>query len=835
MRRVSTIHKLTLLLAFLSTLPAFLMVVRGVRQKHTAQTENRIASCQQLALGAALNLRDQDYIAIGTLVDEFVASHLDVRVRLVRFDGLVVHQTHETFGSVEEVFQPPESSGDIRIPLNRNGRQWGTLQAVYVNPQLAAQLWTYGRPLLATFLMNMFSFGLLLRRALTALDTGKAVPKRVRNTLDTIAGGVVILDCKRRIVMANEAFQKSLDSVADEVLGKSLDKFGFADDANCSLPWDAALDSRERQAGATIFRRVPGAEPKCFVVNATPIFGAQEKLAGTLVSFEDVTVLEQQKQTLIQAMSELETSKDEIRRQNLRLQELASRDALTGTFNRRSLFEQFEKLWGRRDEDRLACIMLDVDHFKKLNDNHGHAVGDQVLRDVARTIRDNVQEPGFVGRYGGEEFCVILPDVSAEQASEVGEQIRQAIESNLARPYQVTASFGVSGSELGAVSYQSMLEQADQALYHAKDNGRNAVSTWHANLESAVDNLPPALSAEPPKEDQPISYHAVASLHAALAYRDADTALHSQRVAELAVSMGRGIMSVGELYVLEIAGILHDIGKVGVPDSILLKPGKLTEEEWRVMEAHARMGVEIVDSSFDSPQLSDIVKFHHYRFDGTNTPEGGPVGKDIPLGARIVCIVDAFDAMVSNRVYRKGRPVEQAFEELRRCAGTQFDPDLVERFIDLKTGWRPDSRYFQSDFDDRLAVSVGHLTERTLYAYESRDREALRSVLAQLEWTGQQCDLPAVSHLSARLRECVETDQTEVWEDCLPILQDLLEMCMTVQRAHIREVASRPQLTENCPQQAYYSTARSWELETVSTTPDDGDPESTTAELDSAT
>ncbi|MEZ6135349.1 MAG: HD domain-containing protein [Pirellulaceae bacterium] len=135
----------------------------------------------------------------------------------------------------------------------------------------------------------------------------------------------------------------------------------------------------------------------------------------------------------------------------------------------------------------------------------------------------------------------------------------------------------------------------------------------------------------------------------------------------MSVSLGRGLMSVSQLYVLEISALLHDIGKIGVPDSILLKPGKLDAEEWKVMEAHARMGVEIVESSFDSQPLSDIVCFHHYRHDGTNTPAGGPIGKDIPVGARIVCIVDAYDAMVSNRVYRKGRPPEAAFEELRRC------------------------------------------------------------------------------------------------------------------------------------------------------------------------
>lgn len=819
MRRLSTTYRLTLLLALLSTVPMFVLVFRRAEQGFNAACATHVAESQQLALACALNLRDRDYVAIEALIDSFSQSANATSVRLVRFDGLIVHQNGFPPPDRYNLDFAPKSAADIRIPLNRDGRQWGTLQTVYPENTVLSQLSAMVRPLLTTFCLNLFTFGLLLRRSLAVLDAGKAVPKRVRNTLDTIVGGVVILDGKRRIVMANEAFQKSIDCEIDEILGKELREFGFAISDGAKMPWDVAMDTKERQVGATLHLQQTDDEARSFVVNATPVLDANDSLAGILVSFEDVTVLERQKQNLISAMSELETSKDEIRQQNLRLQELASRDALTGVFNRRALFERFEKLWTERSGGSLGCIMLDVDHFKKLNDGYGHAVGDQVLRDVARIIQENVVEPGFVGRYGGEEFCVVLPATDSATSAAIGEQIRAAIEAALAEPYHVTASFGVSGVELGAANFQAMLEQADQALYHAKDSGRNAVVVWDEDLVAAEQTADSARASQVDSakakqtDEQPISYHAVASLHAALAYRDADTALHSQRVAELAVALGRGMMSVGELYVLEIAGILHDIGKVGVPDSILLKPGKLDDEEWKVMEAHARMGVEIVESSFDSTQLSDIVRFHHYRYDGTNTPPGAPIGKDIPLGARIVCIVDAFDAMVSNRVYRKGRPAEQAFEELRRCAGTQFDPDLVERFVELKTGWRADSRYLNSDFDDRVAVSIGHLTERTLFAFEAREEDSLISALLQLENTAKKCELTAVAHLSGRLREFVTQENSEDWDEALSILQDLLEMCMTVQRAHIRGVAARPQITENCPQQAFYTTARTWDQE----------------------
>lgn len=813
MRRLSTTYKLTLLLALLSTVPMVAHVFNGARQELQERMSARMASCQQLALSCALHLRDKDYSAIKSLLAAYADRSQSRRVRLVRFDGLVVQDLGVAF---EERFQlnvAPESANDIRIPISRAGRAWGTLQIVYPQENAYQQIFPMARACVTTFFLNLFMFGILLRRALAVIDTGKAVPKRVRNTLDTIAGGVVILDGKRRIVMANEAFQKSSGMAIEDLLGKPLTEIEFINDEDGALPWDEAIDHQERQAGVTIYLRRPESEERCFVVNATPIFDSKDELAGVLVSFEDVTTLEQQRQSLVRAMSELEASKEKIRKQNVKLQELASKDGLTGLFNRRSLFEQFERLWEDRENNPLNCIMLDVDHFKKLNDNYGHAVGDDVLRNVARTLQECTMEPAFVGRYGGEEFCVVLPGMSVAEAVSIGETIRRSVEENLAEPYHVTASFGVSGTELGASNYQDMLEQADQALYHAKDGGRNAVCCWSAELaaeEPSAESEVQLPTTGRISSDQPISYHAVASLHAALAYRDADTALHSQRVAELAVALGRDLMSVGELYILEIAGTLHDIGKVGVPDAILLKPGKLTEEEWHVMNAHARMGVEIVDSSFDSQELSDIIRYHHYRYDGAGTPAGEPVGEDIPLGARILTIVDAFDAMVSNRVYRKGRSAEEAFAELQRCAGTQFDPDLVERFIGLKTGWRVDSRFFQNDFDDKLAISIGHLTERTLHAFEARERSSLENALLQLERTAAQSELPAISHLSEELRLAVAEEASDEWQEFLPILQNLLEMSMSVQRAHIRGVASRPQVTEDCPQQSYYSLAREW-------------------------
>ncbi len=803
MRRLSVTSKLTVLLALLSALPlltvGFGETSPAVAEKLTAQ---RIALCEEVAIGCSFHLRRQDQTAMERQISQFAERTPAMKsIRLARFDGIVIKSVGNHAQHWHLKPDEPSDYTNVRVPIIRNNRQWGYLEVAFEEVQWS---WSEWSTIFMVVGINLTSFGALLRRTLSNTNAGSAIPRRVRNTLDTLAGGVVIVDGNKKIVLANETFQKSCNLDRVKLVGKSLDKFEWRF-ASGRAPWDEAIGTRARCSGETVYLIDANGQERCFVVNATPVFDSAEKLAGALVSFEDVTTLEQQKLRLMQAVTEIEKSRELIHEQNIRLQELAWKDALTGAWNRRSLFEQLENAWNAfvNEGKPLHCAMLDVDHFKKLNDNHGHAAGDQVLKDVARVITSAVGSAGVVGRYGGEEFCIIMPHPSLDDATALTERVRQAIEEQLADPYHVTASFGVSSASFGADTFQTMLEQADQALYGAKHGGRNCVKCWSHELSQELEAAQTARAAKlriRSDIDQPISYHAVTSLHAALAYRDADTAMHSQRVAEMSVALARGMVPISELYVLEIGGLLHDIGKIGVPDAVLLHPGRLNEDQWKVMDAHARMGVEIIESSFTSKSLSDIVRYHHYRYDGSRTPEGGPIGDQIPLGARIVCIVDAFDAMVSDRVYRKGRPVEEAFAELKRCAGTQFDPKLVERFIDLKVGWRLDSRYCYSEGVDRSAVRIGHLTERMLNAFDTQDASAFGEALKHLQAVAEKNDYPAIAHLAKQLAGCVSERDQSSWAQAMPILQDMIDICLTVQRAHVRDVAARPRLVDHCPQ-----------------------------------
>ena len=300
--------------------------------------------------------------------------------------------------------------------------------------------------------------------------------------------------------------------------------------------------------------------------------------------------------------------------------------------------------------------------------------------------------------------------------------------------------------------------------------------TWPSTLPIIATTIPTSVDLE---DNASIPYPAVASLLSALAYRDAATAAHSTRVAELCVATASGLLSVKDTYVLEVGALLHDIGKIGVPDAILLKPGPLTREEWETMELHDRIGVEIVEASFSNSQLVDIMRYHHATYGGSPDAPHFPKGEDIPVGARIVTIADSYDAMVSDRVYRKGRPQEEAFKELRRCAGTQFDPELVERFIEVVEDHKPIHVPVESR---QIALQVGLQIERLAEAIDDRDGPSIRSLAARLETTAARGGISEIESVAAEIKQAAaeETDLLSL----LQMVEQLMSLCRSSQKIH---------------------------------------------------
>ncbi len=235
-----------------------------------------------------------------------------------------------------------------------------------------------------------------------------------------------------------------------------------------------------------------------------------------------------------------------------------------------------------------------------------------------------------------------------------------------------------------------------------------------------------------------------------------------------------------DCYILENAALLHDIGKIGVPDSILLKPGRLTDDEWKVMRSHDRIGQEIIRSTFACEELASIVESHGVPF-----AKGGP---ELPLGARILAIADSFDSMVTDRVYRSGRSVEEALDELKNCAGEQFDPEIVDLFISTYHARKQDRTADRSVVNKKIALRLGMQIESLARALDEQDIVGLADSTVDLLDTTAACQLEEIAALASQLN-AVATPGAE-WTDCLALTLELLDCCRRAQRVHLESCVS---------------------------------------------
>jgi diguanylate cyclase (GGDEF)-like protein/putative nucleotidyltransferase with HDIG domain/PAS domain S-box-containing protein len=685
------------------------------------------------------------------------------------------------------------------VPITAGESVWGTVE-VRFTPLAAAGLFGFiDSPLakLSAFVgvASVVVFFFYLRKMLQHLDPSKVIPDRVRAALDTLAEGLLVLDRDERIVLANQAFAKHLGQPAQDLQGTHVDRLPWAQldetgDSQPQFPWANAISDGEARTGVMLGLRPNESEQRMFMVNSSPIVCDDGQCRGVLASFGDVTLLKKKQAELVGMLETLKKSREEIRRQNEELQILATRDPLTSCLNRRSFLAQFETEWAsaQRYAHPLSCVMLDIDHFKSINDEFGHSVGDQVLQKVAAALRTTVRDGDLVCRYGGEEFCILLPHLDKDGARAAAERYRKAVATVRAHHRSITISLGVSAISLDAHTLQELLDQADKSLYIAKRSGRNRVVSWDEVPEDVeIDETKGSRTrpVEEPNFESSIPFHAVTALISALSYRDSATAEHSRRVGDLCVATANGLMSLSDAYVLEIAALLHDIGKIGVPDSILLKPGALTAEEWKTMHFHDRIGVEIIRSTFASDKLTLIIMNHHARYDGAGAEQNLPAGDDIPLGARILMIADAFDAMVSDRVYRKGRSQAAAFAELRRCAGKQFDGKLVERFIETVKS-RDENRVTEVPaVSKQTALRIGMEIERLARSLDNHDISGLGALASRLKATATKSGVAPVAELAARLEHLAANDPDLA--ALVRITNDLMAVCRSTQKAYLKD------------------------------------------------
>src|SRR5450755_1284989 len=378
----------------------------------------------------------------------------------------------------------------------------------------------------------------------------------------------------------------------------------------------------------------------------------------------------------------------------LRTKQAALTDPLTGLPNHGAVIERIETELQQCQSSQRDCaiIFVDIDHFKHINDTWGHAAGDAALYAVGHRLREGIRKGDYIGRYGGEEFAILLSDIDQSEAFDLAERLRCSIAeepclwqqagTQSVVPIALTASFGLATYPLDGLSARELLDMADTAMYTAKHTGRNRVclpgdEMDMASLKQDENQLLPEYSEQ----------SVLQTISTMAAFHDPETQAHANRMIQLAeVTMRVLRRSEDEIALLRLAAQVHDIGKIGIPEAILHKSGPLTQDEWGVMRRHPQIGQQILTQTKGQFGLvSHIIVAHHERWDGQGYPYG-LAQQEIPLGARLLSVVDTYDAMTSARPYREARSVAVAREELQRGAGTQFDPQVVDAFLRVLDG-----------------------------------------------------------------------------------------------------------------------------------------------------
>ena len=358
------------------------------------------------------------------------------------------------------------------------------------------------------------------------------------------------------------------------------------------------------------------------------------------------------------------------------LDDAARTDPLTGLLNRRAFEELFEKELDRvhRSDGSLSVLLGDLDGFKAVNDRFGHEAGDAALCRVAEDMLKWKRRVDTPARIGGEELALLLPDTDERGAFLVAERLRRATHRSFAEdPMGLTISFGVATFPAHGDDLRSLMRAADRALYAAKDLGKDRTAIYSPEVARVLARASGSQGGD-------LQLAPLMSLAEALDVRDTGNAVHSRTVGRyarmMAVELG---LSPERVERVRVAGVLHDVGKIGVSDPLLVKMGPLGDEDWRELKTHPEIGAQLLSR----PELADLrswVLAHHERPDGTGYPFGLS-GDEIPLEARILAVADAYEAMTRGRVYRDALGREAAREELRAGAGSQFDRQVVEAFL----------------------------------------------------------------------------------------------------------------------------------------------------------
>ena len=462
-----------------------------------ALVESRVRLCEQLAAQAAASADRNDLASIRVSLQVAVRRNPDVISAGLRSASgrlLVAAGDHRMHWDPDKADRSRATHAEV--PIYKGGEPWGALEVRFARGTSGGWLQSlWARPivrlLVVVSITCFIAFLIYLRRTLKYLDPSAVIPTRVQAALDVMAEGVLLLDQNARIVLANSTFADWAHSTQVALLGNSAASLDWRDtgsgESATDFPWMESIRESKPCTRAPLLLATGQDEVRSIMVNVAPVLDGWGRAKGAIATFDDVTELEQKGAALELAMKELQASQEEIRLQNEELQVLVKRDPLTGVSNRRSFLETFDDHFdvARREGHEICCVMVDIDHFKNVNDTHGHATGDAVIRSMADALQGAVPTVEQVCRYGGEEFVLLLLDSNIDQAFEAAERLRRQIEKSGFAAVPITASFGVSSITFGAKNPSELINEADEALYVSKETGRNRVTRWSRGQGSA--------------------------------------------------------------------------------------------------------------------------------------------------------------------------------------------------------------------------------------------------------------------------------------------------------------------------------------------------------------
>ena len=483
-----------------------------------AELQARKVITETLAIQLSMDLETQSINKIRESLRNVVERNNNILSGAIRKNsGEILVQIDEHDKNWTLTTEDKSTTTELQVSLFDGNQRWGNVELRFTEIGKGGTIFSFRGSFIFLIIFMAFlgfiAYRLFLKRALKELDPDAVIPDRVRKALDTLSEGLIIIDSENTIIFSNEAFAQKTGFMPEQLIGKNCDEFkwesptsaydALSDDEHQEFPWNQVMQGEELTHGVRLRLTTALDTNYIFNVNVSPITTDSDVIRGALVTFDDVTEIEMKNEELRQAFGKLEETQHEIMQQNKELLTLATRDPLTNLLNRRSLFESFEAILTEIIDEGgdLSCIMVDIDHFKAVNDNYGHSVGDIVIKALAKILDQHSHEDDLVGRLGGEEFVVVMPNANEQQCAEVAEHMRLAVTEASANSVEdipeITSSFGVATLNKDINDANHLLELADKALYAAKETGRNRVICFSDDM---YDGAEPEVLITQPKE-----------------------------------------------------------------------------------------------------------------------------------------------------------------------------------------------------------------------------------------------------------------------------------------------------------------------------------------------